>query len=82
VHKSNEYGLWLAELHAMPDWTEWDGPDNPPMPVPGTMFVNRCRRTRARAEHGTAGWRTITVESVGVAVVGESNWMPLPKFRR
>jgi hypothetical protein len=82
VHKSNEYGLWLAELHAMPDWTDGEGPDNPPMPIPGTMFVNRCRRTLARAQHGTAGWRTITVNSAGVAVVGESNWTPLPKFRR
>jgi hypothetical protein len=85
IHKSNEYGLWLAELHAQPDWTEWitEGDQQiPPMPIPGTMFVNRCRATFARAKHGTAGWRAIAVDSAGLTEVSPNDWKPLPKFRR
>lgn len=82
VHKTNEYRLWQAEVYALPDWSDGHGPEEPSEQIPGSMFVNRCRITHERAQHGTVGWRTITVDNVGVAVVGESNWVPLPKFRR
>ncbi len=31
-----------------------------------------------RAEHGTSGWRMITLDDNGEWVVGESDWPPLP----
>jgi hypothetical protein len=79
VRKSNEYGLWLAELNAGPDW---DNDADEPMPIPGSMFKHRAHATIARAALGTSGWRTIEVDSAGAAIIGESNWDPLPKFRR
>jgi hypothetical protein len=75
VHKSNEFALWLAELHAAPDWTDSDDPDNPPVPIPGTLFANRCRETLKRAEYGTSGWRTITVDPPA------SRWRVIPTGR-
>jgi hypothetical protein len=81
VRKSNEYGLWLAELNVEPEWEEGSN-DGPPMPVPGSMFVNRCRATRARADFGTDGWRTIAVDGAAIADLTPTDWEPLPKFRR
>jgi len=77
--KSTEFGLWLAEEMAKPDW----GDDN--MPVPGSIRRNRARAHAARFANGTGGWRTNTVEPGGGIVLGESNWTPLPavgKYRR
>ncbi|MGK8525153.1 hypothetical protein ACRS6B_28090 [Nocardia asteroides] len=74
-HKSNEFGFWLAEEMAKPDWDPKPGG----MPIPGSLRRNRARAHAARCAYGTSGWRTIAVDTHGAAVVGESNWSPLPK---
>ncbi|GAC86332.1 hypothetical protein GP2_101_00010, partial [Gordonia paraffinivorans NBRC 108238] len=79
--KRSEFGYWLAEEQAKPDFEEGHGGN----PIPGTLRRNRAKAHAERCEFGTTGWGGITVDSSGVAVVGESDWDPLPavgKYRK
>ncbi|MFD0359906.1 hypothetical protein ACFQZZ_00365 [Nocardia sp. GCM10030253] len=73
--KSNEFGHWLAEVMAKPDW----GPGPGAMPIPGSLRRNRACAHADRCAYGISGWRAIEVDSHGVAEVGESEWPPLPR---
>lgn len=72
--KRSEFGHWLAEVYAKPDFEERHGGN----PIPGTLRRNRAKAHAERCEFGTTGWGGMTVDSSGVAVVGESDWDPLP----
>jgi hypothetical protein len=74
--KSTEVGLWMAEDSAMPDWEQ--GPDGS-IPIPGSLQRKRRIAHAARCAYGTTGWGGFTVDPNGVAVVGQSDWPPLPK---
>lgn len=79
--KNAEFRLWLTEEFAKPDFEERHGGN----PIPGTFRRNRAKAHAERCEFGTTGWGGITVDSSGVAVVGESDWDPLPavgKYRK
>ncbi|WP_328857769.1 hypothetical protein OG579_01055 [Williamsia herbipolensis] len=81
LSKSNEFGLWLGEEMAKPDFDPAPGG----MPIPGSFRRNRARAHLERCAYGTTGWGGITVDVDGVAVVGDSDWAPLPpvgKYRR
>ncbi|MBF6335875.1 hypothetical protein IU450_08250 [Nocardia abscessus] len=75
VCKSSEFARWLAEEMAKPDWEPRQGG----MPIPGSLRRNRARAHLDRCGYGTTGWGGIAVDSHGAAVVGESDWPPLPQ---
>lgn len=77
--KHTEFNHWRAEDGARPDW------DDTGEQVPGSLRRNRLRAHAERCAFGTTGWGGIAVDSAGVAVVGESDWDPLPavgKYRK
>ncbi|MCK8615778.1 hypothetical protein [Gordonia sp. C13] len=79
--KRSEFDHWLSEEQAKPDFQQQYGGN----PMPGTLRRNRARAHAERCAFGTTGWGGITVDSKGVAVVGESDWCPLPavgKYRK
>ncbi|WP_149361863.1 hypothetical protein [Lolliginicoccus suaedae] len=73
--KSNELQLWLAEELILPEWKPTSSPSEP---VAGSLFRNRARAHLERSAFGTSGWRKISVDSEGSAVIGESDWEALP----
>lgn len=77
--KSTEFGLWLAEENALPDFDNDGGGGNP---IPGTIRRNRARARLERAAFGTTNWGTTAVDREGVAIVAPSDWQPLPVRRR
>ncbi|WP_147378909.1 hypothetical protein [Mycobacteroides abscessus] len=72
--KRSEFGYWLAEENAKPDFEEHFGGN----PIPGTLRRNRAPARSERCAFGTTGWGGISVNTSGVAVVGESDWDRLP----
>ena len=79
--KRSEFYYWLKEELVRPDFEDYPGQN----PIPGSLRRNRAKAHSERSAYGTTGWGGVSVDTKGVAVVGESNWPPLPavgKYRK
>ena len=75
--KAQELFLWSEEFAAFPEWLR-DGLDAPPLGWSARKF--RAEKTMARYAYGSKGFRTISVDTTGSAIPGDSSgWDPLPR---